>query len=107
MASDEFVGTGQTLSTMDWIRDFNSTEGDRIDFRLYDADVGTAGTQSFDFIGTGAFSGTAGELRYEFVDTSTTQNTVIYGDTDGDGLADFAVRLSGHHTLTDPDFILT
>jgi len=72
-----------------------------------DADSVTAGQQNFTFIGNGAFSATAGELRYDFVDTSTTQNTVIYGDTNGDGLADFAIRLSGHVNLTGTDLILS
>jgi hypothetical protein len=31
---------------------------------------------------------------------------VIYGDTNGDGVADFAIRLSGHDALVGSDFIL-
>jgi len=95
--------SGTTVGTADWIRDFSQVDGDQIDLRLTDADTNTAGDQAFNFIGNGAFTGTAGELRYDFVDTTTTQNTLVYGDTNGDGIADFAIRLSGHVTLTADD----
>ena len=41
-----------------------------------------------------------------FIDTGQ-QNTVVYGDTNGDGLADFAIRLTGSHVvLVATDFLL-
>jgi restriction endonuclease Mrr len=54
------------------------------------------------FIGTAAFSKTAGELRYQEIGG----NTYVSGDTNGDGLADFLIRLAGSHALTSSDFVL-
>jgi hypothetical protein len=51
--------------------------------------------------GTGAFTGNAGELRYQELNG----NTYVYGDTDGDGTADFTICLTGSHTLASGDFI--
>ena len=61
-----------------------------------------AGDQAFAFIGSGAFTGTAGELR-TFQGGTT---TYLQGDTNGDGLADFLIRLDGLHTLGGGDFML-
>lgn len=54
------------------------------------------------FKGTAAFSNMAGELRYEQADG----NTIIYGDTDGDGTANFQLRLNDLVALADGDFVL-
>lgn len=67
-----------------------------------DADTLTEGDQAFQFIGTAAFSNTAGELRYEVVDG----NTYVYGDTNGDGAADFMILLAGSYSLTAGDFVI-
>jgi serralysin len=56
--------TGLTASTADHLRDFNFSDGDRIDLSDVDADVYAAGNQAFTFIGTAAFSGTPGEINY-------------------------------------------
>ena len=58
--------------------------------------------EAFAFIGTAAFSHTAGELRYEEVSGFT----YVYGDTNGDGIADFMIRLDGLHALSSGDFVL-
>ena len=89
-----------TIGTPDRILDFAS--GDQIDLADIDADTGLAENQSFNFIGTGAFTNTAGELRYQQV----SGNTFVYGDTNGDGAADFAIRLNGTHTVTADYFLL-
>ncbi|MGN6155652.1 MAG: calcium-binding protein, partial [Sphingomicrobium sp.] len=91
---------GLTASTCDQIKDFSESDGDVIRL-LADADSGTTGSQTFDFIGTNAFTGAAGELRYEEI----SGNTYVMGDTDGDGTADFMIRLDGSHALTSGDFI--
>lgn len=80
----------------DIITDF--TTGDHIDLTRLEATA----HESFDFIGTSAFSHTAGELRYAVVDG----HTLVSLDVNGDGTADFQIQLSGAHTLSGSDFLL-
>jgi Ca2+-binding RTX toxin-like protein len=106
-------GGGADLFTFRDFGDFNATgAADRItDFtqgqdviRLHgiDADSIASGNQNFTFIGNAGFSGTAGELRAKIQNGQT----VVRGDVDGDGVADFAVVLTGEMTLTADDFAL-
>lgn len=102
--ADAFVFRSVRDSTperRDTIRDFG-TGKDLINLKAIDADETHRGNQAFDFIGDGRFSGAAGELRA----VVSGKATVILGDTDGDRSADFALRLSGHHTLDADDFVL-
>jgi Ca2+-binding RTX toxin-like protein len=86
-------------ASTDTITDFSRSEGDKIDLSGYRA----AGSSAFTFIGAGAFTKHAGELR---LDTSGT-NQVVYGDIDGDGIADFALNVSkGSGALIAADFVL-
>ena len=62
----------------------------------------SAGDQAFTFIGSAAFGNHAGELRA----VVTTLNTYVYGDTNGDGVADLAIRLDGAPVLVQGDFLL-
>ena len=89
-------------ASADVIHDFSQAEHDLIRLDFVDADTGIQGDQGFDFIGTSAFTNTAGELRYQLIDG----NTFVMGDTNGDGTADFLVRLDGAHSLASGDFIL-
>jgi Ca2+-binding RTX toxin-like protein len=91
---------GLTTSTCDQIKDFTEGTGDKIRLNAVDANTGLAGDQAFAFIGSAAFTNTAGELRYEQV----SGNTYVSGDTNGDGVADFMIRLDGLHTLVGTDF---
>jgi Ca2+-binding RTX toxin-like protein len=84
----------------DFIKDFDIL--DTIVLTAVDADSTTAGDQAFNFVGTAAFTGTAGELRYE----KGSKNTIISGDTDGDGNADFEIALKGLQDLTAFEFDL-
>jgi Ca2+-binding RTX toxin-like protein len=93
---------GLTPSTSDRIIDFSHSEGDRIDLAQVDANSGLGGDQDFTFIGSSAFHDVAGELRYEIING----NTYVYGDTNGDGLADLMIRLDGSHALVSGDFIV-
>ncbi len=86
----------------DQIHDFSQAEGDQIRLDAVDADTGTAGDQAFAFIGTTAFSGVAGELRYEEI----SGNTYLSGDTNGDGVADFTIRIDGVVALGTTDLVL-
>ena len=47
-------------------------------------------------------SGTAGELRY----VRSGGETNVYGDLDGDAVADFHISLNGEHNLFSNDFVL-
>lgn len=89
-----------TVDNSDRIRDFDRSEGDRINLSLIDANANTAENDVFAFIGTDAFSGTAGELRYAF----EAGRTVIEMDRDGDGLGDLFLRLDGEIDVVARDF---
>jgi hypothetical protein len=51
------------------------------------------------FVGEAAFSRTTGEVRF----VVQRGDTLLTGDTDGDGRADFTIRLTGTHALTARD----
>lgn len=83
--------TGKTKKLADLITDFNIKQGDKIDLRLWDSNLKQPGTQDFDFIGKEKFSKDAGELRYEM----SGKETLLTGDTNGDGKVDFLIRFKG------------
>jgi len=85
----------------DIVTDFESGV-DVIDLMNWDSNIWTSGDQAFTFIGTGAFTSVAGQLRY----SSIGSDTLIEGDVNGDGAADFEIFLVGSHALTAADFIL-
>ncbi len=85
----------------DTIDDFSEIEGDLIGLAALDADSGVAGDQAFTFIGNAAFSA-AGQVRAEVIGGMT----VVSGNVNADLGADFAVRLSGSHTLSGANFVL-
>lgn len=88
------------------ITDFN-TNGDKLDVSAIDANTKLSGNQAFKFLGSPGFSKHAGELRYEQVNLSGTANdkTMVYGDVNGDGKADFTIQLAGLKTLESGDFL--
>jgi Ca2+-binding RTX toxin-like protein len=89
----------------DQIVDFSVADGDTISLAAIDANTGAGGDQGFSFIGAAAFSGVAGELRVSYVGNVAN----VSADTDGDGLADFALRVDGTSAatpLTAGDFLL-
>ena len=72
---------------------------DLIDLQTIDADPDAAnGNQSFIYISERSFSGRCGELRFA--------SGVVQGDTNGDRIADFAIKLSNITALAATDFIL-
>ncbi|MCA0399196.1 MAG: cadherin domain-containing protein [Proteobacteria bacterium] len=97
------IGESNVGALSDIILDFTRGQ-DKIDVTTIDANAGLAGNQNFAFVGTGAFTGTAGQLRYDT--TAGDGFTHIFGDVNGDGVADFEIRLQGNYTLTATDFIL-
>ena len=97
--------SGITAASRDVITDFvNGT--DRIDLSGIDANSFAIGNNAFTFIGAGVFAGGgatgAGQLRYGFAGT----NTIVEGDVNGDGLADFQIQLTGIHTMTAADLVV-
>ncbi|MDD2869881.1 calcium-binding protein, partial [Neomegalonema sp.] len=102
--SDLFVfrsalDSGATTATADVIGDFTRGQ-DLIDFSAFDADPSVAGRQGFTgLIAANAAFTTAGQLRFDAA-TGT-----LYGNTDSDGAAEFAIRLEGVTALADSDFL--
>lgn len=92
--------SGKTKKSADLITDFSAKQGDRVDLHLWDADTATKGVQDFDFIGKQKFSREAGELRYQ----KHGAETLLAGDTDGDGKADFMIRFKGSIAFADDLF---
>ncbi len=91
MASESPRGSGH-----DTIVSFQHTR-DVIDLRTIDADRdGTPNDQKFSWIGSKAFSGTDGELRFA--------GGLLQGDTNGDKIADFEIKVDG--LVTPADLIL-
>ncbi|WP_200154030.1 beta strand repeat-containing protein [Chromatium okenii] len=90
--------TDTTVSNPDIISDFSQTQKDKIDLSLP-----TFYSEEFTFIGNKVFSGTAGELRFDI----NAGNTMVTGDTDGNGVADFSILLMGvTTTISATDFVL-
>lgn len=102
MGDDIFVYAALSDSTAagsgrDTVGDFHS--GDQFDLTQLE----TATGESFTFIGNSSFSGTAGEVNYH---VNSKGDTIVGLDSDGDGKADFAIALTGSHTLASGGFIL-
>jgi serralysin len=87
---------GFTAVRCDRITDFSGADGDRLDLASLDANTLLAGDQAFAFIGSTVLSG-AGQLRYD--------GGVLYGSTDSDRDAEFAIQLVGSPPLL-ADFVL-
>lgn len=105
--ADRFVFKAVTDSTVsifgrDTIEDFTRTQRDKIDLSFIDANILRKGDQAFRFIGKQDFHARAGELRY----VKDKDGLVVYGDVDGNGLADFAVAVKGTSALHKGDFFL-
>ena len=90
-------------SQRDDIVDFSKAD-DVIDLSGIDARTGAGnqGNQTFHFIGTSAFTGTKGELRA----LNSSADSIVVGDVNGDGNADFSILVEGVHNLQTGDFVL-
>jgi Ca2+-binding RTX toxin-like protein len=94
---------GNIAASRDVITDFNAAEGDKIDIHFIDANTLTPSKDdAFNFIGNQAFHGVAGELRY----AADGDGITVYGDTNGDKIADLAIHLSGLTTIAASSFML-
>jgi hypothetical protein len=119
LGNDVFVFNAASDSTVaragrDMVLDFNRGQDDiQLTFDANTlAGIANAGIQQFDYAGIayGNFTregeGTAarfnaGELRYDY----EAGNTILRGDTNGDGLADFAIEFRGLIAFDATDFI--
>lgn len=94
---------GTTSATRDVISSFVRGQ-DKIDLSTLDANTATTTNDVFDSLTVGGtFSGSfasAGELYFDNV------ARVLYGNTDGDVTAEFAIQLTGVTTLATSDFML-
>ncbi|WP_176599358.1 hypothetical protein [Sphingobium sp. 15-1] len=99
----EFGAAGDSRAgTSDRITDFSRQQGDIISLASIDAKVATSANEAFKFIGTKTFSREAGQLRYDQAGGSTS----VYGDVNGDGIADFQIEILGSVKFAAADFIL-
>lgn len=106
--ADTFVFTalndsGKTRATRDVILDFNSDE-DLIRI-LFDANTtgGGAGDDFTALLNNTTFTSHAGELRYIW----RAEQTIVEGDVNGDGKADFSIALEGQLNLNLSDFMFS
>ncbi len=76
---------------------------DKIDLSGIDANIAFDGNDAFLWIGNNAFDGVAGQLR---ASKDSSGFTIIAGDTNGDGRADFEIALVNQVTPTEADFLL-
>ena len=97
----EIVNHTGTRSQADRITDFQSG-GDKIDLTAIDAIRQSSANDAFTFIGSANFSKKAGELRY----STSSLGTVVAGDTNGDGVADFEIVLTNQVAPVVTDFLL-
>lgn len=84
----------------DVIQDFNNGAGDLIDLSGIDAVQGRIGDQAFAFSTSQSLSGAVGELVFN------TKLGLLRGDTDGDGAANFEIRVGGLLSLSADHILL-
>ncbi|MEF8700962.1 MAG: DUF4347 domain-containing protein [Candidatus Accumulibacter sp. UW20] len=100
---DALSEMGVTIATRDVITDFVSGQ-DKIDLSTIDADTDIAGDQIFSVpVVGGSFSGAfanPGDLYFDSV------AHILYGNTDTDAEAEFAIKFTGVSALATSDFFL-
>lgn len=79
-------------------------DDDLIDLKTIDANSLRHGNQAFHLIAATNFHHKAGELMVKY--NSANDITLVQGDIDGNGKADFQIELTGQKGLTALDFIL-
>jgi Ca2+-binding RTX toxin-like protein len=102
--ADKFAYYSTQEAAGDVIVDFVIGE-DKIDLSQIDAQpggLGPPGDQAFTFLGTGGFTHGIGQLRY----TVVSDGVIVSGDTSGDGVADFDIKVLGVSSVAASDFVL-
>lgn len=99
-----FNGFSESSARKGWdtVLDFSRAEHDRIDLRAVDANTKLSGNQAFHLIGDDAFGHRAGELQVK----ATANGTLVRGDVNGDGNAEFALFVQGVDDLHRGDILL-
>ncbi|GEO16342.1 hypothetical protein [Microvirga aerophila] len=92
--------SGTSVETADIILDFTSS--DRIDLSAIDANTNASKNQAFTFIGAKDFTNKAGQLRYKMFGSES----VVEGDVNGDGQADFSILFDDRISFKKDYFIL-
>jgi serralysin len=87
-----------TGANRDVVSDFSAAQGDMVDLSGIDANSTLTSDQAFSFIGAAAFGAVAGQLRFS--------GSILSGDTDGNGNADFEIQLMGVAGLVVADLVL-
>ncbi|MDQ0462810.1 Ca2+-binding RTX toxin-like protein [Caulobacter ginsengisoli] len=90
----------KTVIETDNITDYGL--GDKLDLSAIDADLAASGDQAFHL--TGAFTKHAGEMTLAY--TSANNTTLLKLDVDGDGIADYQMRITGDVHLASGGWIL-
>lgn len=100
--------SGVSPATRDLIQDFSHADGDKVSLKGIDANENSGGNQAFHFIKGAAFHNIAGELHALKQNLPGTAHdvTIVEGDTNGDGVADFQIELKGLINLVKGDFVL-
>ena len=95
--ADTFVLTADSIYAhsheKDRISDFSNGDGDLINLTAIDANTGLDGDQAF--VAVAKFSGTAGEMALSYKGGTTT----VQLDVNGDGKADYTLKINGDLTL--------
>ncbi len=96
-----YLVTESTLADSDKIKDFNSSEGDKIDLSLIDANYLVGENNAF--VISSSFTMVAGQL----VISSTSSGVYwVRADVNGDGVADLQIEVRSSNALTASDFFL-
>ena len=90
--------SGIASSARDIIKDFSSSESDKIDLSGIDANINLEGDQEFTFIGSASFTNLGHQARFS--------DGILYLTTDGDADAEMAIELSNVSSLSSSDFVL-
>jgi hypothetical protein len=96
------VSSDLKVNKTDTVMDFSHSDGDLIDLSGIDANGTRPGVAAFAFIGTSAFGLVAGQLRFEVTATGLT----LQADTNGDGIVDLALLVTGVSALQATDLVL-
>ena len=106
LGADRFVwsalGDFGPAGLEDVVQDFSRASGDKLVLNSIDANPLRGGDQAFSFLGTGAFTGKPGQLDYAV----SGADVIVYGDINGDGVADFQFRVAAISSLQASDFVL-
>ncbi|MBI1407812.1 MAG: hypothetical protein GC145_16990 [Caulobacter sp.] len=94
--ADTFIilqeSVGNPVLEVDNIFDFSTAQGDILDLSAIDADSGTGGDQAFTLVS--AFTHVAGQMTLSF----SGGETLLRLDVDGDGNADYQLKINGDVT---------